>query len=146
MLVITWGLGLLFQADASLKSLQCAVAREWSGFVWRWDSNMFLTYFQPSECVCVCLQPNREQISEEPLNGTYKLIAKWLKSLGCYLSVSLEEALCHSSMRPVSLLITWFLWQFRFSLPYLKEKPEWYIGSITCHSDVYATSARWTAY
>lgn len=48
-----------------------------------------LTYFQHSECVCVCLQPNWEQISEELLNGTYKLIAKWLKSLGCYLSVSL---------------------------------------------------------
>ena len=65
-----------------------------------------LTYSQQSERVCVCLQPNREQISEEPLNGTYKLIAKWLKSLDCYLSVSLQEALCHSSMRPVSLLPT----------------------------------------
>lgn len=63
-----------------------------------------LTYFQHSECVC--LQPNRQQISEEPLNGTYKLIAKWLKSLGCYLSVSLREALCHSSTGPISLLPT----------------------------------------
>lgn len=62
-----------------------------------------LTYFQQSERVCVCLQPNREQISEEFLNGTYKLMAKWLKSLACYLGVSLQEALCHSSMRPISL-------------------------------------------
>lgn len=61
-----------------------------------------LRYSQQSKCVCVCLQPNLEQISEEPLNGTYKLIAKWLKSLDCYLSVSLQEALCHSSMRHVS--------------------------------------------
>lgn len=65
-----------------------------------------LAYFQHSKCVCVCLQPNWEQISEELLNGTYKLIAKWLKSLGCYLSASLWEALCHNSERAVSLLPT----------------------------------------
>lgn len=39
-----------------------------------------LTYFQHSKCVCVCLQPNWEQISEELLNGTYKLIANGLKA------------------------------------------------------------------
>lgn len=84
-----------------------------------------LTYFQHSKCVCVCLQPNWEQISEELLNGTYKLIAKWLKSLGCYLSVSLWEALCHNRA-PVVIQ----------SFTYLKErkkKHERYIGSITCH-------------
>lgn len=64
-----------------------------------------LTNSQQSERVCVCLQPKREQISQEPLNGTYKLIAKWLKSLDCYLSVSRQEALCHGSMRPASPLL-----------------------------------------
>lgn len=79
-----------------------------------------LTYFQHSECVC--LQPNREQISEEPLNGTYKLIAKWLKSLGCYLSVSLQEALCHSSTGPVSPLPTNHSVPVQFRLFLLQRK------------------------
>lgn len=95
-----------------------------------------LTYFQHSKCVCVCLQPNWEQISEELLNGTYKLIAKWLKSLGCYLSVSLWEALCHNSERAVSLLPTNHLSSCdnsEFYLSQRKKKNERYIGSITCH-------------
>lgn len=33
----------------------------------------------------------------------YKLIAKWLKSLDCYLGASRQEALCHSSVKHVSL-------------------------------------------
>jgi len=65
-----------------------------------------LTYFQHSKCVCVCLQSNWEQISEALLNGTCKLTAKWLKSLCCYLSVSLWEALCQSSIRAVYPLPT----------------------------------------
>lgn len=103
------------------------------------------TYFQLSERVCVCLHPNREQISEEPLNGTYKLIAKWLKSLDCYLSASLQEALCHSSTKPVSLLPTNHLVTvaIHIFIAIHQRKAELYIGSITHHySDAYATLVR----
>lgn len=104
MRVITWGLGLLFQVDTSLKSPAVCSHEGAIGPRLAMRRQHVLTYSQQSERVC--LQPNREQISEEPLNGTYKLITKWLKCLDCYLSASLQEALCHSSMRPVSLLPT----------------------------------------
>ena len=101
------------------------------------------TYFQQSERVC--LQPNREQISEEPLNGTYKLIAKWLKSLNCYLSESLRGALCRSSMKPVPLLPTNHLVPeaIHIFIATSQRKAKFYIEPITCHySDAYATLVR----
>lgn len=60
-----------------------------------------LTYFQHSKCVYVCLQPNREWISEELLNGTCVLIAEWFESLCCYFHASLQGALWWSRVRAV---------------------------------------------
>lgn len=138
MLVITWGLGLLFQVDTSQKSLQCAAI----GPLLAMRRQRVFTYFQQSEHVC--LQPNREQISEEPLNGTYKLIAKWLKSLNCYLSASLREALCYSSMKPVSLLPTNHLVPeaIHIFIATAQRKAKLYVEPITCHSDACATLVR----
>lgn len=56
-------------------------------------------YSQQSEYVCVCLSKSQKG----PLMALYKLIAKWLKSLDCYLCASRQEALCHSSVKHVSL-------------------------------------------
>lgn len=91
-----------------------------------------LAYFQHSESVCVCLQPNREQISKEALNGTYKLIAKSLKSLSCYLRVCER----HSAIAAWGLL----LWP---GTCFTEENLKWYSGSISGHYSEVSTSVTW---
>lgn len=96
------GLGLLSHAVTSQKSPRLAALWEQPRRVCRGDGQHVVAYSQLSWSVC--LQPDEgKPISSGPLNGTYKLIAKWLKSLVCCLSMSLWEALCCSSVRPAPL-------------------------------------------
>ena len=138
-LVITRGLKLLFQVDASLKSLRCTAMREPSGLVWWWDGSMFHIFpAKRARFVFVCSQIGSKS-PKEPLNGTYKLTAKWASEPSTATLVWVRER--HSAIAAWGLflsylLIIWLPWQVR--LP-----PPCWINYTSLYSDAYGTLVRW---